>query len=302
MNVIKADATQFAEIRDFPFQPNFIEYDGVSIHYVDEGPENPKGTFLLGHGEPSWSYLYRDWIGPLNEAGYRCIAVDLPGFGKSDKPTSRDWYTYERHCGALRAVIDALDLRDIHLVVQDWGGAIGLRQAVDQPERFARLFIFNTTVWHEGVTYSPRLWEWMKKCDDPESFGHDMPVGQIVFAAMKRGGHDPALVSSAFDAPFTTPESKAGAQAFPYLIPFGLRENAETGSDHNRIFETLKLWQSCPVHLIFGDADEVYPWEWAETWAAMIPHATLDRIDGGGHFVQFDAADDCVAAILSHLK
>ncbi len=301
ISMVKPSSSQFDNLKNFDFETHSVEFEGIHVRYLDEGPSNPKNTFLLCHGEPSWSFLYRDWIAPLTDAGYRCVAVDLPGFGKSDKPIDRDWYSYERHCAALRKVIDVLDLANVHLVVQDWGGAIGLRQAIDQPGRFDRLFIFNTTVWHEGSEYTPRLKEWMSKCDDPDSFGHDMPVGKIVAAAMKRDDHDLEEVVAAFDAPYTTPESKAGAQAFPYLIPYGLRENPETGADQQRIFDALKSWSHCPVHFVFGDADTVYPWEWAEEWSAMVPGATLDRIPGGGHFVQFDAPHDCVTAILSRI-
>lgn len=115
----------------------------LRLAVIDEPPQGSgHGVFLLLHGEPSWSALYERWIPALRESGYRCVAVDLPGFGRSDKPTDDDWYTYERHVEAVRHVIEVLDLERIHLVVQDWAGPIGLRQLVDQPGRFVRAFVF----------------------------------------------------------------------------------------------------------------------------------------------------------------
>ena len=138
---------------DWPFAPCYFEHaDGLRQHYVDERPEGEtKGTFLLVHGEPTWAMLYRDWISPLVAAGYRVVVPDHIGFGRSDKPTDDEWYRISEHRAHFDALVDALDLQDIHLVVQDWGGPIGLCNAVAHQDRYARVFILNTWL-HESAT------------------------------------------------------------------------------------------------------------------------------------------------------
>ena len=275
--------------------------DPLELHVIDAPAQGEqRATFLLLHGEPSWSQLYADWIPRLTAAGYRCVAVDLPGFGRSDKPTDDQWYSYERHCAALRFVIDSLDLSDVHLVVQDWAGPIGLRQAVDQPQRFSRLFIFNTWLHHPAFEYGDGVRTWHAMATNPEHLGGDMPVGRIVAHSMRRA-HDNAQVVAQFDAPFTGIDSKAGARAFPAMLPFS-RPDVGGAEEQERCHHALLQWQHCPVHLVFGDADVVFTVEHGQQWAAAIPGATFDRIPGAGHFVQYDAADDCLAAIAGRLQ
>ncbi len=260
----------------------------------------PNGVFLLLHGEPSWSALYEQWIPALCAAGYRCVAVDLPGFGRSDKPTDDTWYRYERHVAAVAHVIDTLDLRDIHLVVQDWAGPIGLRQLVDRPERFARTFVFNTWLHHDGHHYGDGVRRWRAMAIDPDRFGDDMPTGRIVAGTMRRPGHDLAALTAVYDAPFGSREAKAGARAFPTMLPFAEPERGGA-SEQARCHAALCAAPPCPMHLAFGDADPVFPYEQGEVWAAQIPGATIDRIPGAGHFVQADAPQDCLEVIWRRL-
>jgi haloalkane dehalogenase len=272
----------------------------VALHVLDLpaiGVE--RGVFLLLHGEPSWSHLYHDWIARLTAAGYRCVAPDLPGFGRSDKPTADAWYSYERHCTALRHVIDSLDLCNVHLVVQDWGGPIGLRQAVDQPERFTRVFIFNTWLHHAGYVYSDAIRWWHAAAADPTQLGGDMPTGQIVSMTLQRE-HDIDVVKQVYDAPFSGIMSKAGVRAFPAMLPFAQPE-VGGAAQQQRCYAALTTWDHCPVHVAFSDADPIFTFEQAETWAAAIPNATLDRIVGVGHFVQLDAPDDCLSVLARRL-
>jgi haloalkane dehalogenase len=279
-----------------------LVWHGLNVHYVDSSPADGPAdapVFLLMHGEPTSSHLYRNFIGPLSDAGYRCIAPDYIGFGKSDKVTDDEWYVVERHIEMVRHLIDTLDLRRINLVVQDWGGPIGLRQAVDQPERFERLFILNTWLHHEGFEYSEGIRAWRAMALDPTILGGDMPIGRLVAGTMRRPGHDPEAMAAAYDAPFPTMESKAGARRFPYCIPFG-DPIAGNAADQQRCFDTLPTLPM-PKHLIFGDADPIFTMEWAERWHELLPGSTLDRIEGAGHFVQEDATDDVVAAILAKL-
>ena len=273
----------------------------LDIHVVDAPAEGDQhGTFLLLHGEPSWSHLYAAWIPRLTAAGFRCVAPDLPGFGRSDKPTDDSWFSYERHCQAVRLVIDELDLRNIHLVVQDWGGPIGLRQAVDTPDLFARLFIFNTWLHHDAFEYSDGLRWWHEVSADPAHLGGDMPTGDIVSGTMRRS-HNLDELRRVYDAPFDGIESKAGPRAFPAMLPFA-RPDVGGAEQQQRCHEALLTWSHCPVHIAFGDSDPIFTFEQAETWSAEIPGATLDRIEGAGHFVQADAPDDCLAVISGHLR
>lgn len=277
------------------------DIDGtLSLHVVDAPSEgDDRGTFLLLHGEPSWSHLYEEWIPRLTAAGYRCVAPDLPGFGRSDKPTDDAWYSYERHCEAIRFVIESLDLSSINLVVQDWAGPIGLRQAVDHPARYSQIFIFNTWLHHEAFAYSDGVKWWHGAAVDPDQLGGDMPTGRIVAGTMRRE-HNYEIVQAAYDAPFDGYDSKAGARAFPAMIPLWA-PGVGGAQQQQRCHEALLAWSACPIHFAFGDADPVFPYEQAEIWSLMIEGATLDRIEQAGHFVQFDAPQDCLSVISKYV-
>lgn len=286
---------RFANLPGYTFAPHYLDWRGLRVHYLDEGPRGAPVMLLL-HGEPTWSYLYRQIIPRFVAAGHRCIAPDLIGFGKSDKVTDDAWYVIERHCETLRFLIEALELRRITLVCQDWGGPTGLRQAADMPERFARLVIANTWLHHAGFEYSPGIRGWRAAAIDPNKLGGDMPTGRIVAGSLRRPGHDVAAVARAYDAPFTEPASKAGARRFPFCIPFGEPE-AGNANDQQRCFDALIRYPQ-PVHFVFGDADAVFTWSWAERWHSLVPGSTLERIAGAGHFVQEDAPADLADVIL----
>lgn len=283
---------------DWPFAPHYLEHaDGLRQHYVDERPSGAeRGTFLLVHGEPTWAYLYRDWIRPLVDAGYRVVVPDHIGFGRSDKPTDDNWYRISQHREHFDHLVTELDLTNIHLVVQDWGGPIGLCNAYANPSRYARIFILNTWLHDETFEYSDGVRWWRQAALDPDQLGGDMPVGRIVAGTMRRSGHDVEALMAAFDAPYTGSASKAGARRFPVCIPFGEPElgDAELQS---KARDAFRHWTATPVHVAFGDADPVFTFEWAEKWAAEIPGATLDRIENAGHFLQTDAPADCLAIL-----
>lgn len=295
---VRTPDERFDALADWPFEPRYLDVGGLRVHYVDEG-DPAADVFLLTHGEPSWSYLYRRWIPRLVDAGFRVVAHDHVGFGRSDKVVDDGWYTIDRHVDVQRSVIDELDLRRVHLFCQDWGGPISLRNACDQPERFARLFVGNTWLHHDGYEYSDGIRVWREMATDPGRFGGDMPTGRIVAGSLRRPGHDVEAVAAAYDAPFVGVESKAGARRFPWCLPFAEPE-AGGAAWQQRCYDRLQTWDG-PVHLVFGDADQVFPWDWAERWASVIPGATLDRMAGAGHFLQEDAPDDCVDAVLSRL-
>lgn len=303
MEIIRTEDSRFTGLAGYGFEPHFLELgseeDGaLRMHYLDEGPSDGE-VFLLVHGEPTWSYLYRNWIGRLSAAGFRCIVPDHVGFGRSDKVVDDDWYTIDRHVANLDRLVQALDLRRINLFCQDWGGPISLRIACGQPERFERLFIGNTWLHHEGYEYTPRILQWRELATDPERAGGDMPVGFIVSMGLRRRGHDTEAIVAAYDAPFTGIESKAGPRRFPYCLPFAEPELGGAAWQAE-CYERLRSWES-PVHFIWGDADDVFTIEWGEQWASVIPGSTLDRIAGSGHFLQEDAASECVDAILGRI-
>ena len=279
------------------FAPHYLTHpDGLRQHYVDERPEGePRGTFLLLHGEPTWAYLYKDMIRPLVDLGFRVVAPDHFGFGRSDKPTDDDWYTIARHRHALEHLVRTLDLTGIHLVVQDWGGPIGLCTALADPARYARFFILNTWLHDDTFEYSDGLRFWRQMALDPDQLGGDMPTRAIVAGVLRRPGHDLGAVAAGFDAPFPDAASKAGARRFPYCIPFGEPElgDAALQADTRARLRNVGI----PVHVAFADDDPIFTWAWGEQWAAEIEGATLDRIAGAGHFVQADAPDDVLAVV-----
>lgn len=302
VDFVRAPDDRFAGI-GWEWSPHWFEHpDGLRQHYVDERPTGgegaERGTFLLLHGEPTWAYLYRDWIDALAADGFRVVAPDHLGFGRSDKPTDDDWYTIARHREALSRLVYALDLDRIHLVVQDWAGPIGLVNAVADRDRYAHLFILNTWLHADDHEYSEGVKWWRQAAIDPEQLGGDMPTGVIVAGTTRRPGVDRDLLVRAFDAPFTDAASKAGARRFPFCIPFAEPELGD-GALQAEARVGLRTWD-IPKHVAFGDADPIFTWEWAEQWAAELG-ATLDRIEGASHFVQVEAPDDCLAVIRKHV-
>ena len=295
---VRTPDERFRALADWPFEARYVEIEGLRMHYVDEGLTDAD-VVLLTHGEPSWSYLYRHWIPRLVDAGYRVIAHDHIGFGRSDKVTDEAWYTIDRHVENQRQFLHALDLQNISVFVQDWGGPITLRNLCDEPERFRRLFIGNTWLHHDGYEYSDGIHWWRQMALDPEQFGGDMPAGAIVAGSLQRHGHDLDAVRTAYDAPFVDEPSKAGARRFPVCLPFAEPELGGAAWQQ-RCYQQLPTL-GLPVHFVWSDADMVFPWDGAERWAACFENATLDRISGAGHFLQEDAPDDCVEAVLAHL-
>ncbi len=164
----------FADLAGFPFEPRYLDVDGLRMHYVDEGPADGP-VALMVHGMPTWSYLYRCVITTMRGAGYRCVAPDHIGFGRSDKVTNPSWYTIARHTANLTALVEALNLRDITIFVQDWGGPTGLAQAVSMPERFSRLVIMNTWLHHDEYEYTPAITNWIAQNEPGGLFRENVP-------------------------------------------------------------------------------------------------------------------------------
>lgn len=293
MKVLRTPDAAFADLRDFPFAPHWCEIrDEASgtplrIHYVDEGPSDAP-VVLMMHGEPTWSYLYRHMIGPVAAAGYRVIAPDLVGFGKSDKPAAKSDYSYAAHVGWMRQWIEALDLTRITLACQDWGSLVGLRLAAAMPERFSGVVLSNGGLPEGGP--APRafaIWRAFSK------WSPLFPIGRIVHKGTKRGLSPEEI--AAYDAPFPDARYKAGARIFPALVPFAGNPAVPDQQTAWRVFER---WDK-PFLCAFSDGDPIT--RTGETrFIGRVPgtagqkHRTLR----GGHFIQEDDPQGFVAAIL----
>ena len=207
IDVYRTPDERFRKLPGYAFEPHYLEQDGLRMHYVDEGTGAP---VLLLHGEPTWAYLYRKVITGLTPVA-RCIAPDYFGFGRSDKPTDGGWYTYDGHVASIAALVDDLDLTDITLVVQDWGGPIGFRFAVEHPERVARLVVLNT-----GIGARAPGEEWLRFQAFMRRVGNEIVAGQLVRLSLVQPTSDEVI--AAYDAPFPVPESRAGIVRFPELV------------------------------------------------------------------------------------
>jgi len=197
--VFRTPDERFADLPGYAFEPRYAEVDGLRMHYLDEGAGDPVVCF---HGEPSWAYLYRKMLPPLVEGGHRVVCPDLVGFGRSDKPTDRGWYSYDRHTEQVSGLLAGLDFAGATVVVQDWGGPIGLRWAVENADRVARLVVMNTGLFTGRVSKGFLAWR------DFAERNPDLPVGFVIQGATS--SELPDDVVAAYEAPFPTRESKAG--------------------------------------------------------------------------------------------
>jgi haloalkane dehalogenase len=290
METLRTPDECFANLPGYPFAPHYVTVGaGLRIHYVDEGPRNAAPVLML-HGEPSWSYLYRKMIPPI-AGGHRAIAPDLVGFGRSDKPVRRQDYTYQHHVDWMRALLEALDLRRITLVCQDWGGLIGLRLVAEHPERFARVVAANTFLPTGDRPAGPAFLAWRKYSQETPEFH----VGGII-----RGGcatELPPDVEAAYDAPFPEDRYKAGARQFPVLVP--ITPDDPAAAANRRAWEVLRRFDK-PFLTAFSDKDPITRGgdqllQEAIPGAKGQPHTT---IAGGGHFLQEDCGEELARAVI----
>jgi haloalkane dehalogenase len=280
MDVFRTPDERFATLPGYDFEPHYTELDGLRLHYVDEGEGEPVVCF---HGEPTWSYLYRKMLPPLVASGRRVICPDYAGFGRSDKPTDQDWYTYDRHVDLVTRLLAELDVQGVTAVVQDWGGPIGLRWAVENPERVARLVILNTGLFTGRVSKGFMAWR------DFAERNPDLPVGMVVGGAT--ASDVPGDVVAAYEAPFPTPESKAGAAQFPLIVPTS--EEMAGATEMRAVSDALSRWDK-PALVAFSDSDPVFPFPRSgEVFAELIPTAGEQvRIEGAAHFLQEDRGQE----------
>ena len=278
---------RFAALPDWPYAPNYLEIaDGLRVHYIDEGERTAQPVLML-HGEPTWCYLYRHMIGPAAAAGFRVVAPDLIGFGRSDKPLDRGAYSYAAQVAWMRQWIEALDLKNMILACQDWGSLIGLRLVAEMPERFAGVALSNGglpegqpaprafAIWRAFSRYSPVF-----------------PIGRIVKAGTKRVLSAEEI--AAYDAPFPTRASKVAARVYPSFVPLG---GNVAVPDQKRAWAALEAFDK-PFLCCFSDSDPITRGGDA-LFTARVPgtrgiaHRTLK----GGHFIQEDDPAGFVAAI-----
>ncbi|HUF04710.1 MAG TPA: haloalkane dehalogenase [Aridibacter sp.] len=292
--IFRTPDERFRDLPGFPFEPNYVDLGELRMHYVDEGGRDAPPVLML-HGEPTWSYLYRKMIPIFADAGFRAVAPDLIGFGRSDKYAEKEVYTYRSHLDWLKAFIERLDLNDITLVCQDWGGLLGLRLAVEMEERFSRIVAANTFL-PTGDEKTPKAFKvWRAFSQKTPVF----PAGRIV--QMGTVAKVPKGVRKAYDAPFPDSTFQAAARVFPMLVPAS-PDNSE--SENNRkAWEKLAHWDK-PFLTAFGDSDQIT--RGADTvfqkrvpGALGQPHAT---IRDAGHFIQEDKGEELAGVIVDWLR
>ena len=333
-NPLRTPDDRFVELEDFPYAPRYVEVadpDGgaLRMHYVDAGPPQAAPILCL-HGQPTWSYLYRKMIPPLADAGHRVVAPDFIGFGRSDKPAERSDYTYARHVGWLKSFLDALDLNDITLFCQDWGGLIGLRAAAEQPDRFARIVAANTGLPDaEGVADADAK----RVGDAMRSYYASLPVHQsavemgmamrgdrsgmgflhwVKFCAetptlrvsdvvrVSGGGQLGDAQAAAYDAPFPSDRYMAGARQFPSLVP--ITPDNPAIAANRAAWQVLEQWQK-PFLTAFSDGDPVTAGRHVR-FQESIPGARRQKhvtIVGAGHFLQEEKPNELASAVLQFI-
>jgi len=262
---------------DFAFAHHYRQVDGLRLAHLDEGDGAPVVFF---HGEPTWSYLWRNVIPPVRDAGFRCIAPDYAGFGRSDKPTDLGWYSYDRHVELMAMLLEELDLRDATVVVHDWGGPIGLRLAVEHPERISRIVIMETGPFTGHQRMSDTWFAFRDFVRD----NADVPVGMLI-----RGGckHDPGdEVVAAYDAPYMEPDAKAGVRAFPLILP--TTPDAVGAVEGKRVADGLRQDER-PALVLWADSDPILPFKVGERVSSELNFPAPRPIEDAAHFLQEDA-------------
>lgn len=299
MKVLRTPDERFRDLPGYPFVPNYLDVpDGDSghlrVHYLDEGPRDTDPVLLM-HGEPSWSYLYRKMIPMIAAEGFRVVAPDLVGFGRSDKPAHRTDYTYQRHVDWMQALIDHLDLIHITLVCQDWRGLIGLRLLSGNPGRFSRAVAANTGLPTGDQKMPEAFLAWRTFSQKTPGF----PVSTIV-----NGGCITPLsaeAKAAYDAPFPDETYKEGARIFPSLVPASPDDPAAPAN--RKAWEVLKAFDK-PFLTAFSDSDPITRGG-EHVFQKLIPGAQGQAhviIKGGGHFLQEDCGEELALVVVDFIR
>ncbi len=289
MSVYRTPDERFEGLPGYTFEPHYVEQDGLRLHYVDEGEGAP---ILLLHGEPTWAFLYRKLIPKLSN-GARCIAPDYFGFGRSDKPTDRGWYSYDGHYASIERFVNELDLRELTVVVQDWGGPIGFRLCVSLPARIARVVVLNT-----GIGARAPNEEWLRFQAFMRRVGTEIVAGQLVRLSLVQPVTDEVIAG--YDAPFPVPESRVGIAMFPELVATG--SNHPSAAAMLDVRERLRAFDR-PALVLFSDSDPIFGRAAAEAMASLLPNAELDPpLPGAGHFLQEDRGEAIAERIAAWME
>jgi len=280
---------RFQGLPGFDYEPRYAEIDGLRLARLDEGEGDPVVFF---HGEPTWSYLWRKVIPPVLAAGYRCIAPDYAGFGRSDKPTDLEWYSYDRHTELMAALLDELGVRDATAVCHDWGGPIGLRLAAERPDIFSRTVVMDTGLF-TGEQPMSEAWHTFRNFVERTE---DLPISMLVRNATARGIDDD--VAAAYDAPFPTAESKAGARAFPLILPTSPQM---PGAAPGKAAQEVLAANERPMLVLWADSDPVLPFKVGEAFSALMNVDPPRKIENASHFLQEDAGEEIGRSIAEWL-
>jgi haloalkane dehalogenase len=293
MDVLRTPDERFANLPDYPFEPHFLEVDGLRIHYVDEGPRDASPVLMM-HGEPSWSFLYRKMIPLIVEAGYRAVAPDLVGFGKSDKPAAVEDYTYQRHVDWMWGWLQAVGLEKITLVGQDWGSLIGLRLVAEHPDLFDRVVLSNGGLPTGDQKMSEAFMKWLAFSERVSR----LPVRRLLQTSTETTLSDEVL--AAYVAPFPDETYKAGASHFASLVPISPKDPAAPAN--RKAWRKLMRFEK-PFLTAFSDGDPIT--RGAEgAFQRLVPGAKGRRhitIENAGHYLQEDKGEELAGVVLSFI-
>jgi len=292
MSIIRTPDERFTNLPDFPYEPHYVELNRIRVHYIEKGEGD---VILCLHGEPSWSYLYRKMI-PKLSVNHRVMAMDFIGFGRSDKYTKEEEYSFRMHCDTLIAFIRKMDLNNITLIVQDWGGLIGLSVVGELQERFARLVIMNTGLptGEEKIPFSFHIWRFFAKITPV------FPIGRMIYFDSARHNKTSKEIIAAYDAPFPDSSYKAGARAWPLLVP--LRPGDPGTVETKRGRDVLSRWNK-PALVMFSDGDPVTRGQ-EIIFRDLIPTAKDQPeivIKNAGHFLQESHGEELAENIVNFI-